>query len=288
MLNALRKRARPLARIGCVAIGTVYLLVGGVALIALTGHLIEYADQDRLPLLLRRLPGGLALIWAIAIGTAAYVCWRVIEALTDPYDLGRDWLGILKRTAVGLSGLAYGLLSYSAARAAMHVPGGGRDASEQQQQLLVSRVLHWPGGAWIVGAAGLAVVAVGLVQFWLVLKRSYTTEIRMAPRSSWGATMLHVLAGYGYSARGVILCVLGYFFVRAGVTFDPSAVGDTDTAFDFIGGGAVGNTAFAIVAIGTMAYGLFMYANAWLYRFQATPGRPGGGGPAPAAHPAQR
>jgi hypothetical protein len=46
-----------------------------------------------------------------------------------------------------------------------------------------------------------------------------------------------------------------------------------DTAFDFVGGGLVGDTAFAIVALGTIAYGVFMYANAWHYRFEADPNR---------------
>ncbi len=37
------------------------------------------------------------------------------------------------------------------------------------------------------------------------------------------------------------------------------------TAFNFIGGGAVGDSAFAVVALGTTAYGIFMYINAWHY-----------------------
>jgi hypothetical protein len=118
------------------------------------------------------------------------------------------------------------------------------------------------------------VVAVGLVQFWYVIRRSYAHDIRLSPRTRLGEHLITGLASYGYSARGVILCVLGYFFLRGAASRNPSAVGDTDTAFDFIGGGLVGNTAFAIVAIGTIAYGLFMYANAWLYRLEAEPGRP--------------
>ncbi len=173
-----------------------------------------------------------------------------------------------------MSGLAYGLVACSAARAALRTPPGGRDATEHQQQLFVARVLHWPGGAWIVGMAGAIVVIVGLIQFWLVIRRAYTTEIRMEPRTRLGEIVLHVLAGYGYSARGVILCVLGYFFIRGATMQRPSLVGDTDTAFDFIGGGLIGNTAFAIVALGTVAFGVFMYANAWLYRFESEPGRP--------------
>jgi hypothetical protein len=81
-----------------------------------------------------------------------------------------------------------------------------------------------------------------------------------------------ILGAYGYSARGVLLAVLGYFFVEGAIEQSSVVVGDMDTAFDFIGGGVVGNSAFAIVAAGTVAYGLFMYANAWLYKFDQKPG----------------
>lgn len=72
----------------------------------------------------------------------------------------------------------------------------------------------------------------------------------------------------------MILCVIGYFFVRGTMTHQAAVVGDTDNAFDFIGGGTVGDTAFALVALGIVAFGFFMYANAWLYKFQAEPGNP--------------
>jgi hypothetical protein len=274
MLCALRAHAQPLARIGCAAVGTVYVLIGGVALVALTGHLIEYADATRITLLLKRVPGGTAFIWALAVGAAAYAAWRVLEAITDPYGIGHARRELWTRIGGAASGLAYAVLAYSAAHAAMATPRGGRDAPEQQQQLLVAQVLHWPGGPWLVAVAGVLVAIVGLVQFWLVIQQCYTRDIRMRPRTRAGARLLRVIGAYGYAARGVILCVLGYFFVKGAISHNPAVVGDTDTAFDFIGGGLVGDTAFAIVAIGTIAYGLFMYANAWLYRFDAEPGRP--------------
>jgi hypothetical protein len=274
VLKRLRCQARPLARIGCVSIGTVYVLVGVFALLALSGRHIESADEDRIIHVLLGVPGGAALIWGIAAGAAAYVVWRAIEALTDPYDFGSDWRGLSMRIGVALSGVGYGLIAFSAARIAVRdARASGRDAAEQEQQLLVAQALEWPAGPWIVAIIGLAVLVVGLMQFGLVYRRSYTTEIRMEPHTARGRTVIHALAGFGYSARGVILSVLGYFLLRAGLRRDPSEAGDTDTAFDFVGGGLVGDTAFAIVALGTIAYGVFMYANAWHYRFEADANR---------------
>ena len=274
MLGALRRDAPVLARIGFLAIGTVYAAVGGVALVALTGHLIEYADPYRLPSLLERVPAGSVVVWAIAFGAAAYAAWRLIEAVSDPYDIGTGWLQTAKRAGAAASGLAYGVFAWSLAHAALQPHPGARDAPEQQQQHLVARVLGEPGGSWLVAAAGVIMLCVALIQFWFVFTQSYRQDVRMEPRSKGGERVIRVLASYGYSARGVILGVLGYFFLAGALSHNASAVGDTDTAFDFIGGGIVGNTAFAIVAIGTMAYGLFMYASAWLYKFDSEPGQP--------------
>ncbi len=280
MLDAVRRHVRPLARVGCAAVGTMYVLVGGVALIALTGHLTEYADTSRIPqLLVERVPGGAAIVWTLAAGAAAYGAWRVLQALSDPYGVGTDRFGRLTRVGIAASGAAYGFLAWSAARSALAPPGAARDAAEQGQQQLVARVLNWPAGPWLVALAGLAVAAVGLVQFWYVIRQSYAHDIHITPHTRSAERAIAALAAYGYSARGVLLCVIGYFLLRSAVSQNPSAVGDTDTAFDFIGGGVVGDTAFAVVAIGTIAYGLFMYANAWLYRLDPDPGPPQQAGP---------
>lgn len=268
-LHRLRESARPLARFGCVAIGTVYVAVGVLAVLALSGRLTGAADEDRMIHVLVDLPAGSVLIWTIILGMAGYVLWRAVEVISDPYDFGDDWPGIARRTAIGLSALGYGVLAFSAARIATGNGGGGNgDASEKEQQLLVAQVLDWPAGQWLIGAAGLLVVVVGLAQFGVLARGAYTTEIRLGGLSRRMRRVIHLLAWYGYSARAVILCVLGYFLLRGAVARDPEEVGDTDTAFDFIGGGTIGDTAFFVVALGTIAYGIFMYLNARFYEFQ--------------------
>ena len=269
MLSRLSRIARPLARFGCVAIGTVYVLIGVLALLALAGVFIEAADEDRLIHVLRNLPGGTIVVWAIIAGAAGYVVWRAIEAWADPYEFGTNWHGLLVRTGIALSAVGYAVIAYSAAKiAAAPIVRGRGQIAEQERQRMIADVLTWPVGAWLVGAAGLFLIVMGLGQAVLILRRSYTIEINLEDRTPAVRRWIHALAWYGYAARGVILCVLGYFLVRGGFYRNPSAVGDTDTAFDTIGGGLIGDSAFFVVALGTVAYGLFMYACAFFYRFQ--------------------
>ena len=272
LLARLRRHARPLARFGCVSIGTVYVIVGVLAVIALTGELIEVADEERMVQVVMDLPGGAVLIWAIVAGMSGYVLWRFVEVITDPYSYGSGVKGISIRALIAASAIAYGAVAFSAGRMALSYDGetsrGGPDGAEQQQQQLVSRIFQWPAGTWIVALAGVALVGVGVGQFGLLVRRGYTIEVDLDGRSRAMRRAIHGAAWYGYSARGVILTVLGYFLVRAAMTRDPREAGDTDTAFDFIGGGVIGDTAFFVVAVGTIAYGVFMYFNASFYNFR--------------------
>ena len=268
LLSRLSRAARPLARLGCVAIGTVYVLIGVLALLALAGIFIEAADEDRLIHVLRNLPGGTVVVWAIIAGAAGYVVWRGIEAWTDPYEFGTNPHGLLVRTGIALSAVGYAVLAYSAARiAAAPVVRGRGEVAEAQRQQTIANVLTWPAGDWIVGATGVVLLVMGVGQAVLLLRRSYTIEINLEDRTPAVRRAIHALAWYGYAARGVIIALLGYFLLRGGLSEDASRVGDTDTAFDTIGGGLIGDSAFFVVAVGTVAYGVFMYACALFYRF---------------------
>lgn len=63
----------------------------------------------------------------------------------------------------------------------------------------------------------------------------------------------------GYTARAIILGIIGFFFIKSGLTDNARYIVNTDKAFDFIGD-HVGHVYFIGVAIGTICYGLFMFA----------------------------
>ena len=268
MLNRLRTHARPLARLGCISIGTVYVLVGVFALLALAGVLTGSADEYRMIHIIRTLPGGALFIWILVLGLLGYVLWRVAEMVADPYEFGTTARGLATRAGIGLSAALYGLVAFAVGRTVSGYAGHDGEASEAEQQVFVGRVLEWPAGEWLVGGAGVLIVGFALLQLALVVNGRYTTEVCMSRRTRATRRLIHALARYGYSARAVILGVLGYFLIRTAFSRDPADVGDTDTAFDFIGGGVVGDSAFFIVAAGTIAYGMFMYVTAAYYQFE--------------------
>ncbi len=256
-----------LARFGCYSLGIVYVLVGGIAISSLFKMADDAADEERIIYFLLDLPLGWLIILFVVIGLTGYIIWRLFEAFTDPYDFGNAPEGLMKRAGVAISAGAYGAMAYSTVNVAIE-KSGGMESGEASQQLMVGQVLEWWAGSWLVGAAGLITFVVGLVQFRFVIQGQYNKRLDINHFTSLQKKGIHTLAYAGYFARGIILLILGYFLFKAGINSNPYAVGDTDSAFDFIGGGLFGNIMFFLVALGTACYGFLMFVLGSFYKFR--------------------
>ena len=120
-----------------------------------------------------------------------------------------------------------------------------------------------------VAAAVGVVVLVGVYQFVYVATRGHQCRVRMDELPRLWRGCVNALAWAGFAARGIILWVLGGCLAKAAWTYDPSKVRDTDKAFDFLG--SVHHQVFAAVALGTIAYGIFLGINGILFRFGKAP-----------------
>jgi hypothetical protein len=207
------------------------------------------------------------LIAGLALGTFGYILWLIIEAILDPYGFGGGLKGVGERIGIALSALAYGKIASSAARVLM----GSGAHGEQERRRFAGQVLDWPGGRWLVGVAGVAVAIVGLFQIKYVYEGEHRRRIEIPRLNRLARIGVDVLGWAGYGARCAILLVLGWFLLHAAWSFDAQDVGDTDSAFDFLGlgGGALGNALFSAVALGTIGYGLFMYVNGLCFKCDA-------------------
>lgn len=253
-----------LARVGCLAVGTVYVLIGVWAMLALLRIADPAADEQRILSRLRELPFGTPVIAMIALGTTGYIAWLLFEACFDPYELGRTAKGIAERIGVGLSTLAYGVIVFAAIRALL----GTGDHGQEEKQRMVAQVLGWPGGEWLVGGAAVVLAAAALYQVKFVYDGDHLRQLELSRLGVVGRTAVNGLAWAGYTARCVILLVLAWFLLRAAWSSNSGAIGDTDSAFDFLGlgGGPLGDGVFSAVALGTVAYGIFLYVNGVLFR----------------------
>ena len=263
-LSKIKKYVCYLPVYGCIATGLIYLGIGVVALLSYFRVKDGGADETSLLAFLNEYLAGQILVWAIVFGTLSYVIWRVFEALTDPYRYGTDLNGIIRRIGIALSSVADALLCYSALRIVLGSGTGNTDGQPDEYREMVGNIIDQHDAAWLIIAGGVIILITAIVQLVYGITRGYRERLDIGHFKPASKKIVHYLAVVGYTSRGLILGIIGFFLVKAGITQNPLHVVNTDKAFDFIGD-HVGGIVFIVVAVGTICYSLFMFSLAWTY-----------------------
>jgi hypothetical protein len=244
---------------GCVSTGVIYVAIGLIAILSFLRIKDGGADESSLLAFLNNYLAGKALIVIILLGTVSYIAWRIYETIKDPYGYGREAMGIAKRTGIALSTIADAFIAYAAIEVLFGISNIPENGQPDEQRDLVRQMLRESWGDWLIIGIGAITAITAVVQFYYGITRGYKERLDTDDFSSGTKTLIHILAWVGYSARGIILGIIGFFFIKAGVLENARYVVNTDKAFDFIGD-HVGHVYFILVAIGTISYGLFMFA----------------------------
>ena len=109
-------------------------------------------------------------------------------------------------------------------------------------------------GAWVAGY--------GVWQ----LVRAYTADVRrhldLSEVEPATRTWIVRLGRLGHAARGVVFVIVGWFLIRAAMTYDPAEAGGLAEALDALRGAPYGVWLLAVVAAGLVAYGAFQFVHA--------------------------
>jgi uncharacterized membrane protein YidH (DUF202 family) len=236
------------ARFGIVSKGVVYCLIGFLTVLAALGLKAKSADKKEAFNVIYDQPLGKILLLIVAIGLVGYVMWRFFQSVRDIDNKGHNAKGTFIRIGYGVSAILYFSLAIYAFKLALQGPGGSDDNS---QQFVVAKILSYPAGEWIIGVAGALTLLNGIRQIVKGARAKFmkTVKLIQSPRAS-----LYKKTGIiGYISRGIVLCIIGYFFLRAALHKNGMEAGDTEGAFDFL------ENNFGTVLMGTIALGLFLY-----------------------------
>lgn len=249
---------------GSIATGIIYVAIGVIAILSFLKVRHGGADESSLLLILNDYILGKLLILIILLGTVCYILWRFYETITDPYGYGAAIKGLAKRTGIALSTVADVLIVYAATRVLLGTSNIQPDGQPKEEQQMVHNILQQNHGEWFVICIGSVYLTTSIIQFLYGITRGYRERVNIEHRSSLIRNTVHALAWAGYFGRGIILGIIGFFFVKAGVVENARYVVNTDKAFDFIGD-HIGHVYFILVAIATICYGLFMFAQGIAY-----------------------
>lgn len=249
---------------GCISTGIIYVAIGVIAILSFLKLKQGGADESSLLAYLNDYLAGKILIWIILLGTVCYIIWRIFESIKDPYDYGKDAKGIAHRTGIAMSTVADAFIAYTAVQVLLGSGDVQEDGQPEKQREMVGEIIQMDGGGWLIIGMGALVFITAIVQFFYGVSRGYKERLNIEHISSAKKMLIHVLAWVGHSARGFILGIIAFFFFKAGILEDAKYVVNTDKAFDFIGD-EVGHVYFILTAVGTICYGLFMFAHGAAY-----------------------
>ncbi len=273
MKKAKKKYIKYLPILGCISTGLIYTAIGIIAMLSLLRLKEGGASKNSLLAYVQDWPGGAVIIWAILVGMLCYIVWRIYESFRDPYHYGKGWKGLARRTGIGLSSLADALIAYSALVVLLGSANYSEHGSPEQKREMTANMLDYGWGKWLVVGLGVLIAVTAAVQLFYGITRGYRERLDIVKFSGKKKATIFFLGFTGYVARGVILGIIGFFFIKSGILRDSEYVVNTDKAFNFIGD-HIGKIPFAIVAFGIICYGLFMFALGITYDLDNDPSDP--------------
>ncbi len=247
-------------RFGLACYGLVYLVIAwlGVQLafgdkqgsVSKNGALRQLTDQ----------PLGRSLLWVLAVGFVALVVWQVLELLLGTSETGASKAMELASHVV--KAIVFGALAVSTTKVALGSGGSQGDAT----RTWTARLMDQPFGPWLVGAAGLAVIAYGVVSARKAFTDSYEKHLDLEGLPEGPEQALRWAARSGYVARGAAFAVIGGLLVWAAATHDPKKSGGLDVALNRVLHAPAGPALLVAVSLGLACFGVFCFG--WAARFR--------------------
>jgi Domain of Unknown Function (DUF1206) len=247
------------ARVGLLSYGVTHLLIAWAALHVAFGTGGEQADQNGAFQTIAAQPLGQVLLWVLVVGFAAVALWRLEQAVWGFTYVSDTKKRVRERVESGAKAAVFVVLAVLAANTA----SGG--ASSNGGQEATAGVLGLPGGRFLVGAAGVVILAIGLNKAKHGWEKKFVEDMDL-PSDRHAREAALRTGQVGSIAKGVSIGLIGVLVVVAAVTFDPARANGLDTALKALAAQPFGIVMLVAVALGLAAYGVFCFFDARYHR----------------------
>jgi hypothetical protein len=246
-------------RAGWFAKGVVYVVAGLLALLVAakaSGWSTTAATKEASPTgalkTIAQLSGGALLMWGLAVGMLLYAAWRVVSALLPG---GHDAKASVTRIGYLVSAVIYttfAVTAISLARSGRANPNGNTKVTSMSDRLMVHS-----GGRIAVGVVGAITIAVGLYRLMKGFRGDVTDELDLSSLSPQRRKLTERLGSVGEIGRGLGIGLIGFFLLRAAMTYDAAQATGLDGALRRAATETWGRVVVVVVGVGFVAYGLF-------------------------------
>lgn len=249
--------AVPVMRTGYAGRALVYLVVAGFSL----WSVLHGGDGEGTSSALAALEGtigGTFTLFAIFLGMACYAVWRLIDAAWDLECYGSDGEGLVARLGMCVTGVIHLGIGIGALLVIFTAAGSGSGGGESSISKAVGVILGWPGGSWLLFAAGLVTVGAGLYY----VKKGYQREYRQHLRGNHFTRNWDPLLRAGVASQGFVVGVIGVFIAYAAWTYSPDSAGGLGSVFSWLSEQVYGQALVLALCAGLLCFALFCTVNA--------------------------
>jgi hypothetical protein len=250
-------------RFGFISKGIIYCLMGVLAVLAAAGLGAKNPSKGEAFEVIYEQPFGKVILALLVVGMLGYVTLRIFQCVKDSDNKGDSMKGIATRAGYGFSALIYMGLGIYVVKLLTNGPGGEGDS----RQFVVTKILAWPAGEWIIGIAALIMIGSAINQIYKGISKNFMKKITLLKSNmeEWFKRTGVV----GYISRGIVLGIVGYLLLHAALTHNPKEAKGSEQAFQFIEN-TFGSFLMGVVAAGLVAYGVFMFVKARYQKISAS------------------
>lgn len=242
-----------IARTGYAARGILYMLVGGLTVLAVLGQGGQTTGSRGAMQSVLAAPFGTVMLLLLALGLVCYALWRGIQAIRDPDHHGTSPQGLAIRAGLMASAVTHLILATFSVMITFTIDtsGGG---SESSTQGTVGWVMSQPHGRWMISGVGVLFGVVGLAHHIKAWKTDFDRSFDMPTRSRhWAYPMFR----FALTIRGLVFMIVGGLFVAAAYQINPEQAGGTNEALNTLRAQPFGRWLLGTVATGLFAFGLY-------------------------------
>lgn len=247
------------AQIGYVSKGVVYVVIGILALLASTGIKEHEASSKGALFTIAQQPFGPVLLIILSVGLSAYAFWQIIRAVFDPECVHHSWKRWFSRIGYLFIAGVYVTLCISALRILFRAH---EESSNEAYQTLSAKMLAQPFGQILIALAGLVFGIIGIVFIYRATSRRFKKSLKKNEMNKNEWRWSGYIGTFGMTARGFVFIIIAFFLIRTAYQADPEETKGLDGALAQLAAQPFGPVLLAIVSLGFISYGLFMFASA--------------------------